>query len=164
VLDTHSGAVLRSLPLAGRPVAVAVEAATGRVLLQEATEAGVRALDPRTGRLARIGVGADPGTHLLLADGPRVVLARWGRGTLTLLNLSRRGRCVVPVGGDVVVLGTDERVRRTVVLSGADLVEAGGPDWVAWAHGLLRWPPRLPSLWSRRQFVAGVVSDLDTCA
>jgi hypothetical protein len=159
VLDTRSGILLRTLPLDARPVAVAVDQTTDDVFLQ--TVAGMRALDSRTGRLMRptFHRPAAP-THLLVDGGPRVVLASWGNGTLSLVDPRRGGRCVVTAGGDPVALATDERAARMVVLTGADLVPAREVEWTAWARVLLAWPPRLPA--QPRRFVAGAVSILNT--
>ncbi|HZS88034.1 MAG TPA: YncE family protein [Chloroflexota bacterium] len=161
VLDARSGAVLRALPLDARPMAVAVDRTTGHVFIQNAT--GTRVLDARTGRLRRLrGPGQAAPTRLLVADGPRVVVASWGNGTLSLMDRLRGGRCVVPVAGDLVALATDQRTARMVVLTGADMVPAGDVAWAAWARGLLAWPPRLRPPTRSRRFVAGAVNILDT--
>jgi DNA-binding beta-propeller fold protein YncE len=159
VLDTRSGILLRTLPLDARPMAVAVDQTTDDVFLQSA--AGTRVLDTRTGRLMWVrGSKQSAPTHLLVDGGPRVVLASWGNGTLSLVDPRRGGHCVVTAGGDLVALATDERAARMVVLTGADMVPARDVDWTAWARVLLAWPPRLPT--QPRRFVAGVVSILNT--
>jgi YVTN family beta-propeller protein len=87
VLDTRTGAVLRTIPVGAAPAAVAVDEPSSRVFVAEAGANSVRVLDARTGATVRtVPVGAAPAAVAVDVPTARVFVANAGDNSVSLLD------------------------------------------------------------------------------
>jgi YVTN family beta-propeller protein len=99
VLDTRTGALLRTLPLAGEPDTLVVDERTARVFVANRGAGMVSVLDAHDGTLLRtVTIGGQPTALAVDERRGRVYVVDGGAGTLSLLDAhSGRLLCTVPV-------------------------------------------------------------------
>jgi len=136
VLDTHSGALLRTIGVGMAPGDLAVDAPRGRVVVANSGAATVSILDAASGRVLRTVVVSGVPTALAVDE-------QTGRAFVTLRGATdRRGALVMGTGHVAVLDVRTGRVLRTVAVPAT-------PSVVAVAAG------------TGRVFVAGAVSSGD---
>lgn len=129
VLDTHSGALLRTLALGPAPTALAVDAPAGHVFVATGLDRTVRMLDAASGRVLRTvrlgfypnAVVVDAGTGRAFVTTRNTMDSRGhptGTGRVALLD-ARSGRLLrtTPVAGTLAGIAVAERADHVFVLS-----------------------------------------------
>jgi YVTN family beta-propeller protein len=154
MLDTHAGALLRTVLLGGMPRAVAVDERLGRVFVAAGGADSVSVLDSRTGRLVRtVRVGRGPVALAVDVRTNRVFVScrgvsggtpSWFRRRLVVPAMgqvrvldARTGALLstAAVGAGPVAVAVDERTGRAIVASAGGSVAASAawrwlPSWL----------------------------------
>lgn len=134
VLDTRSGALLRTVRVGASPVALAVDARTGRAFVVAADDNTLSVLDTRDGRVRRtVAVGIMPVAVAVNVRRHRVYVVNAGDGTLSLLDARtgtlRHTRPLAPAAGAFALapyaLAVDEARDRVYVTAWGRLDQAG---------------------------------------
>ncbi len=119
VLDTRSGALVRTTPAGRIPSDIAVDVRTNRVFVTNLEEGTMSMLDARTGRtLNTIHVGLRPWAVAVVASVGRVCVANAGDDSVSILDAGS-GRVVrtVPVGVRPTAIAVDARTSRVYVVN-----------------------------------------------
>lgn len=130
VLDTHSGAVLRTVPVGDNPGTPVVDTRLGRVFVAGQAGASIVAmLDARSGALMRlIPVGGVPTALAVDARYGHLFVLSAGDNTLTMLDAaSGHVLRTVGVGDNASALAVDERGSRLFVAAWGTVAAPGYP-------------------------------------
>jgi YVTN family beta-propeller protein len=132
LLDTRSGAVLRTVPVGIGASALAVDARSGHAFVANSGEATVSMLDARTGTVVHtIAVGLHPGAIAVDARSGHVFVANAYDGSVSMLE-ARSGRVLrtLAVALSPWGIAVDQRADRVVVSTGEGLWPSTTPGRV----------------------------------
>jgi len=119
VLDTRSGALLRTITVGKAPCAIALDPPTGRIFVTNLDSNSVSVISPSTGAVFRtIPVGKAPGPVALDTRTRHVFVGNYGDGTVSMLDAQQATMLQsVSVGLGPNALGINARAGQVIVVT-----------------------------------------------
>jgi YVTN family beta-propeller protein len=122
MLDARSGRILRTVPLAGAPVGITVDAPARRVIIANSGNSTVNMLDTVSGRVVHtVAVGAYPVAVALDTVNDHAFVTNRSDNTVSVID-ARRGAVLrtVAVGQSPTSVAVDTRTARVFVVNSGD--------------------------------------------